>query len=98
MEYRAEHAASRSAGGITFIYTADDVYLVASADAPVAITVLRDGQPVGKYAGSDVDPTTSTATIHEQRLYRLVHDASPGTHTIQIKTGAGLQAYTFTFG
>ncbi len=65
----------------------------------MTITVLRDGKPVGEFAGSDVDPKTSTATIHDQRLYRLVHDTASGTHTIEIIAHeAGLTAYTFTFG
>ena len=94
-----EYATSGSAGSITYTYSAHDVYLVASAPTPVTITVLRDGKPVGSYAGSDVDPKTSTAVIHENRLYRLVHDADAGAHTIQIQvSGPGLQAYTFTFG
>jgi cytochrome c biogenesis protein CcdA/thiol-disulfide isomerase/thioredoxin len=94
-----EYATATENAGIKFIYDAHDVYFVASAPTPVQITILRDGMPVGSFAGSDVDPKTSTATIHEDRLYRLVHDSSPGIHTIEIRTnGNGLNAYTFTFG
>jgi hypothetical protein len=75
------------------------LYFVASADSAVTIQVLRDGKPVGSAAGSDVDPKTSTATIHANRLYNLIHDATPGQHTVQIKImGPGFHAYTFTFG
>lgn len=94
-----ERAVSTGAGAITYRYTAHDLYFVASADVPVTVTVLRDGVPVGNAAGSDVDAKKSTLTIHEHRLYRLVHDSTPGTHTIELRiSGAGLSAYTFTFG
>jgi cytochrome c biogenesis protein CcdA/thiol-disulfide isomerase/thioredoxin len=96
----SEYATTNASDGvIEYNYNAHDVYFVASADSAVTIQVLRDGKPVGSAAGADVDPKTSTATIHENRLYTLVHDATPGKHTIQIKImGSGVHAYTFTFG
>ncbi|MDO8481974.1 MAG: cytochrome c biogenesis protein DipZ [bacterium] len=98
-DIKPQYAESQGVANIQYFYSSGDVYLVASASTPVVIKVLRDGKPVGSFAGSDVDPTTSTATIQTDRLYRLVHDATPGPHTIQIKVkGAGLKAYTFTFG
>ena len=94
-----EYAQSLGPATIEYSYSSHDIYLVASAATPVQIEVLRDGQPVGQFAGSDVDPKTSTATIQTNRLYRLIHDPTAGQHTIEIKVmGAGLQAYTFTFG
>ena len=67
--------------------------------APVKIKVLRDGQPLGAFAGADVSATTSEATINGDRLYTLVHDSAPGAHTIEIQVEEGtLDAYTFTFG
>jgi cytochrome c biogenesis protein CcdA/thiol-disulfide isomerase/thioredoxin len=100
-DIQAEFAENQSAtADIQYEYDASNLYFVASGDgAPVKIEVLRDGKPVGQYAGSDVDPTTSTATIQGQRLYNLIKDTTPGIHTIEIKVmGKGLQAYTFTFG
>jgi len=95
-----EYAESQGAGEIEYTYDASDLYFVASgAKGPVTIKVLRDGKPVGSFAGADVDPNTSTATIQANRLYSLIKDTMPGTHTIDIEVeGAGLQAYTFTFG
>lgn len=95
-----EFASSNTvSAGIKFLYSAHDVYFVASAAAPVTLTVLRDGVPVGSFAGADVNKTTSTVTVKGERLYHLVHDASASAHTIEIKVqGAGLKAYTFTFG
>lgn len=96
---QSEYAASESEAGIRYIYTAHDVYMVASAPSPVQVTVLRDGMPVGTHAGKDVNPTTSTVTIQAHRLYHLVHDAQSETHTIELQIAApGLEAYTFTFG
>ncbi|MDB5195510.1 MAG: hypothetical protein JWO84_694 [Parcubacteria group bacterium] len=97
--FSKEYAETAGPAGIRFLYKAHDVYLVASAATPVTITVLRDGKPVGSFAGSDVNPSTSTATISEQRLYRLVHDTTAGVHTIEIQvSGQGFDAYTFSFG
>ena len=96
-----EYAESKSVGDIEYEYDSSDLYFVAAANgAPVQIEVLRDGKPLDSSdAGSDVDPKTSTATIQGQRLYNLIKDTTPGTHTIDIKVmGKGLQAYTFTFG
>ena len=95
-----EYAESNSGGQIVFKYSAHYVYIVAAnKDTSVKIKILRDGQPVGDFAGSDVDPKTSEATINGDRLYRLIHDTSPGVHTIEIQIEGGtLDAYTFTFG
>jgi cytochrome c biogenesis protein CcdA/thiol-disulfide isomerase/thioredoxin len=94
-----EYAESQGTAEIQYSYNAHDIYIVASAATPVTITVLLDGKPVGSNAGSDVDPKTSAAVIQANRLYRLVHDTAAGMHTIDIQVmGAGLQAYTFTFG
>lgn len=96
---QSEYATASTNAGIRFLYNAHDVYFVASAPSPVTITVLRDGVPVGSFAGKDVDSKTSTAVIKEDRLYHLVHDSSASAHTIEIRVqGSGLQAYTFTFG
>jgi cytochrome c biogenesis protein CcdA/thiol-disulfide isomerase/thioredoxin len=97
---QSEYATSNTSGNaIEYTYTAHDLDFVASANTPVTIEVFRDGAPVGSFAGADVDPKTSTATISANRLYNLVHDTVPGKHTIMIKImSPGLQAYTFTFG
>lgn len=96
----SEYATSNSvSSGIRFLYSAHDVYLVASAANPVTITVLRDGVPVGSFAGADINPKTSTGTIQGDRLYHLVHETYASAHTIEIKVqGVGLKVYTLTFG
>jgi len=98
-DIEAEYAQNTTAGSIEYNYNSHDIYFVASADNPVTIEVLRDGKPVGNFAGADVDPKTSTAVIKENRLYKLIHDTNTGSHTIEIRVlNAGLKAYTFTFG
>ena len=95
----SEYAEAQGNTGIRLLYSAHDVYFVASAVKPVTITVLRDGVPVGTFAGKDVNPENSTTTIKEERLYHLIHDSSAGAHTIEIQVhSAGLRTYTFTFG
>ncbi len=85
---------------VEYSYSANDFYIVASTSgSPVTVTVLQDGKPVGSAAGADVNPSTSTVTIQADRLYKLVHNAAPGAHTIQLKiSGPGFQAYTLDFG
>jgi hypothetical protein len=94
-----ESAATVGAATVEYTYNANDFYIVASADSPVTVTVLQDGTPVGSAAGADVDPKTSTVTIQADRLYKLVHNATPGTHTIELEiSGPGFHAYTLDFG
>jgi cytochrome c biogenesis protein CcdA/thiol-disulfide isomerase/thioredoxin len=100
-DIESEYAENTSAtADIQYQYDSSNLYFVASGGgAPVQIEVLRDGKPAGQYAGADVDPKTSMATIQGNRLYHLLKDTTPGVHTIEIKIlGKGLQAYTFTFG
>lgn len=94
-----EYAEASQGAAFEFKYNARDVYMVATADSPVKIKILRDGVPVGSFAGADVNPTTSEATIQGDRLYKLIHDDNPGTHTIEVQIESGtLQVYTLTFG
>jgi thiol-disulfide isomerase/thioredoxin len=83
---------------ITYNYNAKHVYIVASAKTPVKLKITRDGQPLGANAGADVGPD-GTVTVQANRLYDLIDGTDYGAHTIQIEVeGAGLDAYTFTFG
>ncbi len=95
-----ESAVTTGADGVVeYVYSANDFYIVASADSAVTVQVLQDGKPVGAAAGADVDPKTSTVIIQTNRLYKLVHNASPGAHTLELKiSGPGFHAYTLDFG
>ena len=88
-----------SGAGIRFVYSAKDVYFVARSDEPIRIRVTRDGgKLLDEARGADVG-VDGLATIHEDRLYRLVEDAVPGQHTLEIEIlESGVEAYTFTFG
>lgn len=58
---------------------------------------MRDGRLVDKEAGSDVK--NGSASIKENRLYHLIHEVTPGEHTLEIIIeNPGLHAFTFTFG
>ena len=71
----------------------------ASAAGGVKIKIFKDGVLLtGSQAGADVGPD-GTATINADRLYTLIQGSDYGQHTIHIEVeGAGLDAYTFTFG
>ncbi len=94
-----EYIESQDNSSILFRYSSNDIYMVARAKTSARIKIYRDGKPVGNFAGADVDPNTSEAHIQEDRLYKLIHDTTPGVHTIRIQVEEGtLYAYTFTFG
>ena len=98
-DFKSEYAQSISAAArVLYKYSAKNVYMVASSDAGVKLKILRDGQPIGAVAGSDV-AADGTVTIKENRLYNLVKEAGYGQHTLEIEIeGPGLKAFTFTFG
>jgi thiol-disulfide isomerase/thioredoxin len=84
---------------IIYEYTAKNVYFVASSQNGIKVTVLLDGKPISaSMAGADVAPD-GTMTIQANRLYSVVSGTDYGTHTLELDIqGAGLDAYTFTFG
>ena len=95
----SEHATNLEAGAkIIFKYQAQKVFMVASADQEVKLTILRDGQPVGQAAGTDV--IDDQVTVKGDQLYRLIEDPQGwGEHTLEIIIESpGLKAFTFTFG
>ena len=98
-DFMPQYAETSSAGDrILYTYSAKSVFFVASASSTVDIQVLRDGVPVSAQKGDDVD-ANGVAHIKEARLYKLIEETDPGQHTLEILIkGAGLQAFTFTFG
>jgi thiol-disulfide isomerase/thioredoxin len=72
---------------IEYAYSAKHVYMVASATKPVTLKISVD------------DTLYRTVTVQADQLYDLVDEPDYGAHTLQIEVdGAGLDAYTFTFG
>jgi len=96
-----QYAESRSTGSIDYLYQAKHVYLVASASQSMEVEVTLDGKPLGNRAGKDiiVKDGKSYLKVQENRLYEVVSDGEYGQHSLSFTIpGAGLQAYTFTFG
>lgn len=85
---QSEYAQSVSAtSAIEYTYNAKNIYFVAGATTPVSVDIIQDGVKV------------NTITISDNKLYTLMQNATGGTHTIELQVhGAGLQAFTFTFG
>lgn len=93
-----EYAESVSSTGIVYKYRAQNVYLVADADAEIEIEVWQDGKLVGESAGADVDEK-GKVLIKESRLYKMIHNSEPGEHVLEFHIkDKGLRAYAFTFG
>lgn len=84
---------------IIFRYQAKDVFMVLSADEPVRVKVLNDGELPGDVAGADVDED-GYMTVHEERLYKIIanKDNSEAHNLELIIEKPGLNAFTFTFG
>jgi len=102
-KFQVEYAEAQSPKAkIIFRYNAKNVYFVASADEAVSITIMKDGVPLtASEQGEDVSSVggASTATVKEERLYKLINGSDYGEHTIEIFTDKpGLKAFTFTFG
>jgi cytochrome c biogenesis protein CcdA/thiol-disulfide isomerase/thioredoxin len=85
---QTENAISKSPDAtVEFSYSSKNVYMVASAAAPIDVDVYVDGVKV------------KTVTIKDEKLYTLVEGKDYEQHTLLLKAhGAGLQAFTFTFG
>lgn len=99
-DFGEEFAQNRTAQAkITFRYNAKNVFMVARADTPISLRILRDGMPIMATV-SGVDVAGGAATVRDDRLYHLVADpAGAGEHTLEIIVDSpGLQTFTFTFG
>lgn len=84
---------------IIFRYHAKDVYLVMSSKSGVKIKILKDGKPPVESEGSDVAPNSGEGFVKEDRLYKLIHDADYGEHTLEIIIeDPGVRVFAFTFG
>lgn len=93
-----EYAEAVTGTSVVYAYNAKSVYLVAEADAETKIEILQDGKPVEGAGGADVG-TDGTVRVKESRLYELIHNSSPGEHTLEIKVqGKGVRFFAFTFG
>jgi len=102
-DIKPEFAQNNSANAsIEYTYTARDVFFVAQSDTEVVVEVLRDGNPLGSEAGTDIIKTPDGKTIvriQEARLYKIIQDEKSKMHSIKfIIQKSGLKAFTFTFG
>ena len=93
-----ESATSADEATIDVRFKASKVFLVLGAEkGPAAVTVELDGEPIAAADAGD-DVTGTTATIDEQRLYRLVDLPEAGDHTLTLRFEPGISGYAFTFG
>ena len=84
--------------GLELNFNARRVFLVmGSPDRPRRLRVLLDGKPIeDAIAGPDVH--RGSATVSEQRLYRLVDLPRVGRHVLTLEFQSGISGYAFTFG
>jgi cytochrome c biogenesis protein CcdA/thiol-disulfide isomerase/thioredoxin len=93
-----ESATALDQAGLSLSFQARRVFLVlGSPDQPRELQVLLDGKPISAADAGD-DVSDGTATITNQRLYRLVDLSNAGRHTLELRFENGTEGYAFTFG
>ncbi|MEK6277926.1 MAG: cytochrome c biogenesis protein DipZ [Actinomycetota bacterium] len=94
----ADSATAAAGSSLHLNFGARRVFLVlGSPQGPRPLRVLLDGSPIpDRLAGEDVH--AGTATIAEQRLYRLVDLPRVERHTLILDFAPGISGYAFTFG
>ena len=83
--FSEEFATSKSDGKILFKYNAKNVYMVASSETGLSVTILKDGK------------FEKILFIKGNQLYALIEDVDYEEHTLEINVPAGINAFTFTF-
>jgi len=85
--FTSEYAENKNVSNIVFKYEAKNVYMVASADKDLEISIYKD------------DVFVKKINVKDEQLYSLIEDTNYGKHTLKIQIPtAGLKAFTFTFG
>ncbi len=94
-----EHAVAGPGAALTAEVQGKDVYLVMSPPAGRSgtVRVLLDGHPIAPAAGGD-DVQGGIVKVGRQKLYHLVHRGSVERHRLELRPGAGVGAFAFTFG
>lgn len=98
-----EFAATQGASGtIRLRFHARDLHLVMGLSpgaSPVNFRVTIDGAPPGTDHGTDVD-SAGLGQVQQSRLYQLVRQTAPiADRIVEIEFfGAGVRAFSFTFG
>lgn len=94
-----QYIQSQGDSGILYHFNAKEVYFVAGADSPTDIEILLDGKPVTA-KGKDVVNVNGKTVVHvkDTTLYHLIDLPQAEEHILEIRTKAGLKAFTFTFG
>lgn len=86
-EIAREYARSLGVSELHLRFKAARLYMVASAESPVALEVMVDGAP------------QPAVTVHESRLYTLFESREADQHTLVLRIPqADLRVYSFTFG
>ncbi len=88
-DIQPEYAENTSSpASIIFRYQAKEVYMVASSEKPVTVSIKQDGKLLDQ-----------EITVQQDGLYTLVQNPTAGEHTLElIVESPGLKAFTFTFG
>jgi cytochrome c biogenesis protein CcdA/thiol-disulfide isomerase/thioredoxin len=82
-----EYSTTIGPGKIIYKYNSKNVYIVASSEKGIELTIINDGKK------------EKNLLIKENRLYNVVEADSYGEHTLEIDIPeSGLNVFTFTFG
>ena len=91
-----QYAQAKQASVVTYKYNAKEVFIVAESETGGTIEVWQDGERVDATAG--VDAPAGLVEIKTSRLYRLIKNADPGEHTLELRVSPEVKLFAFTFG
>jgi thiol-disulfide isomerase/thioredoxin len=87
---------------LIYRYLAKDIFLVAKSNNEVEVEVLRNGNPLGSEAGSDIIRDSNGRTflkIKDARLYKIIQGDKAGGGALEFRfKKPGVDIFTFTFG
>jgi len=88
---------------IVFRYQGQKVFMVASGDEEIQVTVTLDGQPLSDAGARGQDVISGERVdflgVKDERLYRIIEAPVWGEHTLELQIESpGLRVFTLTFG
>lgn len=79
-------------------YNAKEVYLVLGSDNESKLRITSNGQPLQDISGDDIDKSSSTLTVKNSKLYKLIKHNSITDNQIELTVPKGVKLNAFTFG
>ena len=79
-------------------YNAKEVYIVAGSDIESKVKITSNGQTLTEQKGLDIESDSSTVSIKNSRLYKIIKHSSVTNGQIEMTVPKGVRLNAFTFG